>query len=273
MTTLVRLDRSAIVHAHMTAAETASAASHVVRRFPLVVTRHFAARRGSSTLGRLVAPFIRRTMNEQIAISDFVARAIGEPAVTIRNAVPDSEEAFDRERTVLLVQRLETEKHTADALHAWAATTLPSEGWRLQIAGGGSRRDALVSLSRELGVDASVDFLGVRGDVGLLMQRASILVATAPAEPFGLSVVEAMACGLPVIAALGGAHLETVGAVSAHWMYESGHHAELAQKLQIRVGARRLRARAPGAPALPAVDRSARGPARERVQARGSLTC
>ena len=37
------------------------------------------------------------------------------------------------------------------------------------------------------------------------------MVAPAPEEPFGLAVVEAMAHGIPVVAAAGGAHLETLG--------------------------------------------------------------
>ena len=41
-----------------------------------------------------------------------------------------------------------------------------------------------------------------------------MLLASAPAEPFGLSVVEAMAAGLPVIAADGGAHRETIGSAT-----------------------------------------------------------
>ncbi len=44
-----------------------------------------------------------------------------------------------------------------------------------------------------------------------LLAGSSVLLAPAPLEPFGLSVVEAMAHGLPVVAAGGGAHLETVG--------------------------------------------------------------
>ena len=39
----------------------------------------------------------------------------------------------------------------------------------------------------------------------------SALLAPPPLEPFGLSVVEAMSHGLAVVAAAGGAHVETVG--------------------------------------------------------------
>ena len=48
-------------------------------------------------------------------------------------------------------------------------------------------------------------------DTDRLLASSSVVLAPAPAEPFGLSVVEAMAHGLAVVAAEGGAHTETVG--------------------------------------------------------------
>ena len=57
-------------------------------------------------------------------------------------------------------------------------TTLPAHGWKLLIAGEGSEREQLAELARELGLSDSVEFLGVRRDVGDLMRRASIFVAT-----------------------------------------------------------------------------------------------
>ncbi len=54
------------------------------------------------------------------------------------------------------------------------------------------------------------------------MSRAAIFLASATREPFGLSVVEAMACALPVVAANGGGHQETVGPVSPDTVFPPG---------------------------------------------------
>ncbi len=81
------------------------------------------------------------------------------------------------------------------------------------MAGSGSEASALAAAARSLGVQGSVDLLGFVDDVGALMRSAGLLLATAPAEPLGLTVLEAMSFGLPVIAAAAGGHLETVGAV------------------------------------------------------------
>ena len=74
----------------------------------------------------------------------------------------------------------------------------------------GSLLRSLEQLAHSLGVDDSVEFLGQVTATEDLLTRSSILLAPAPEEPFGLSVVEAMAHGIPVVAARGGGHLETV---------------------------------------------------------------
>ncbi len=109
-----------------------------------------------------------------------------------------------------MVQRLETDKDTGTGLLAWRASGLGAEGWSLVVVGDGSERESLQSL---LCGDESVRFVGHVGDVSSYLHRAGILLATAPAEPFGLSVVEAMAAGVPVIASRSGGHLETIGSV------------------------------------------------------------
>ena len=102
----------------------------------------------------------------------------------------------------------------------WEASGLAARDWRLQLAGDGAERDALVRLAEALQISESVDFLGARSDVAALMAQASIFLATRPDEPFGLSVVEAMAAGLPVVAARGGGHDETVGRCADAVMFD-----------------------------------------------------
>jgi glycosyltransferase involved in cell wall biosynthesis len=125
--------------------------------------------------------------------------------------VPAPAGAPEREPVVLVAQRLDPEKRTDVALEAWQRSGLAAQGWRLDIAGTGRERDRLAERAARLGIGASCRFLGARSDMATLYRRASILLAPRPDEPFGLSVVEAMAAALPVVAAGGGGHLETVG--------------------------------------------------------------
>jgi hypothetical protein len=174
--------RADVLHLHMTAAEAAAVMMWPVLHTPSIATRHFAAPRGSSLAGRLAAPLIRRRITREISI---------------------------------------TEKRTIDGLAAWSNSGLADEGWELWIAGEGSQRG---TLEREVGSMKlrGVHFFGQRHDVDDLRRRAGLYLATAPTEPFGLAVAEAMAAGLPVVGAAGGGHLETIGAAAPELLFPPG---------------------------------------------------
>jgi glycosyltransferase involved in cell wall biosynthesis len=167
----------------------------------------------------------------EIAISDFVAQTAGPGIETVLGGVPDTEAVDPVGRVVLTAQRLEPEKHTCDALDAWHRSGLVATGWELWVAGDGSERGALGSRAAQLGTNG-VRFLGQRADLSRLRADAGIFLATASAEPFGLSVVEAMACGLPVVAAGGGGHFETIGRATPECLYPPGDTARCAQLLE-----------------------------------------
>jgi len=140
---------------------------------------------------------------------------------------------------VLVLQRLAPEKDPDVALRAWARCRLADQGWRLVVAGSGERAGDLVRLAGELGVAGSVEFAGRVRDTDVLLAGASIFLATAPGEPFGLSVVEAMAHGLPVVAAAGGGHLETVA--DAGVLFPPGDVGAAAAALTELAGSRQRR--------------------------------
>ncbi|MET8992384.1 glycosyltransferase [Nonomuraea wenchangensis] len=88
-------------------------------------------------------------------------------------------------------------------------------GAELVIAGGGPGDEEAVRL-RELaaayGLAERVHVIGSvpRAHVPALMRAADVLVTVPWYEPFGMVTVEAMACGVPVVASAVGGHLDTV---------------------------------------------------------------
>jgi glycosyltransferase involved in cell wall biosynthesis len=61
-------------------------------------------------------------------------------------------------------------------------------------------RKFLESLVAELGLNGSVAMPGWQDDIPRLLSSLTLFVSAARSEPFGLSIVEAMAAGLPVVA-------------------------------------------------------------------------
>lgn len=221
---LRRLGPFEVVHAHLTAAETAVCLAFPWRQSdPIIVsTRHIAGRRGSSSAAKAVSVGIRYRVDLQIACSTYVAGRIDGPSVVLPTGVAPRGQCTGERPVVLVAQRLEQEKDTATAIRAWAASGLGRRGWRLEVLGSGTQRASLEDLAGDLSVAGSVDFEGWVGDIDTRLATASILLAPTPGETFGLTVVEAMAWGLPVVAAASGGHLETVGAVPGARMFTPG---------------------------------------------------
>jgi glycosyltransferase involved in cell wall biosynthesis len=224
-----------IVNVHLTAAEIAVALSPSLRRVPVVSTRHIAVPRGSRRSTRPIVGLARRRVDGQIAVSQFVADQIDGKSTVVLSGVqadPGRVTATERLPVVLVAQRLEREKETDVALRAFAESGLVDLGWRVIVAGRGSLRPQLEALVRALGIDTAVDFLGHRADLFDLMRTAGVLLAPDEDEAFGLSVVEAMARGLPVVAAGSGAHLETVGSTPGAALFAPGDPGDAARLLR-----------------------------------------
>ena len=232
---LDRLGDATVFNVHMTSAEIAAALARRSRRVPVVATRHFAATRGrSSRAAGLVARLAARRISAQIAVSRFVAEHIEPTSTVVMSGVAAADEpraASARERRVLVAQRLEPEKQTGDAVRIFAASGLAAEGWSLDVAGEGRQRRTLESLASQLGVGQAVRFLGHRSDTAQLMDRAALLLAPRPDEALGLTVLEAMSHGLPVVAAAGGGHLETIYPIAPETCYAIGDLAAAARLL------------------------------------------
>jgi glycosyltransferase involved in cell wall biosynthesis len=225
--------RRDVCHAHMTVAEAVALAARALHRAPVVSTRHFAAPRGSTRTGRLLAPWIGRGLACEIAVSEFVASRLERtPDAVILNGVPPSPSLWRSEsRVVLVLQRLSPEKDTLTALRAWQESVLAEEGWTMRIVGDGPERPALESWTVMHQV-RGVTFAGSMADVRPELAAAGILLATGTRDSFGLAVVEAMAAGVPVVASAAGGHLETVGRVPGARLFPPRDHRAAADALR-----------------------------------------
>lgn len=102
--------------------------------------------------------------------------------------------------TLICVGRLEPQKGMADLLDAMAILRTSHPQAMLLIAGRGSLEAELKAKIETLGLQDNVRMLGVRDDVPRLLAASDIFVNSSHWEGMPISVLEAMAARLPVVA-------------------------------------------------------------------------
>lgn len=112
---------------------------------------------------------------------------------------PDSDRGLQREPVFLTVGRLVPRKRIDLAIAGLAAFVEHSSAGQLLIAGEGPEGKTLVQLTKDLGVEDRVHFLGYVEDVGRHMGEATALLHLAHSEAFGMVIGEALSNGLPVL--------------------------------------------------------------------------
>ena len=125
---------------------------------------------------------------------------------------------FEVERTqvdsnrILFWGRIEEEKGLPELFVSLKKVTEKFTDLKLTLVGEGNRLQEYKTLVTDLGLIKNVEFLGWLSDKELQSIAAESRFGIFPSriESFGLSVVEAMAAGLPLIAARGGAVAENI---------------------------------------------------------------
>ena len=227
-----------LVHAHNgRTALLAALARKPARRGALVATQHFlqparATRRGLAALaGRMVHRFADAAIDRHIAISQAVGDALlarGESTAdklrVVLNGIRDprgrtlATRAETRARlgvppdapVVVCLARLEPEKGVATLVDAMTTVASRVPGALCLIAGTGSLEESLRTRISAAPSPASSRLLGFMADSLSLLEACDVFVLPSLAEPFGLSIVEAMALGKPVIATRAGGPMEIV---------------------------------------------------------------
>jgi glycosyltransferase involved in cell wall biosynthesis len=109
---------------------------------------------------------------------------------------------------------------------ATAAREVPVQGL---VIGDGPEGPSLQKLAREL--NAPISFTGRRDDVPELLSAADVEVTMSEIEGAPLAVIEAMACGLPVIASNATSHPEVVADGESGILVEPGQPQGAAQAI------------------------------------------
>ena len=235
---LLKSQNFGVIHAHNGRTQLSAAlACALTRRGKAVFTQHFISPSHSQMSGpkaglyALVHAVIGQRTHRIVAISEAVKAAYLERSprfenktIVVPNGIDDPQKTPLEDATIVrkrhavapdapfvaCAARLEIEKEIHVLIAAFERVL---EGWpaaQLRIAGTGELRDELENLIRQKNLEKNVRLVGFLDDVFSFFAAADAVALPAPAEPFGLVFLEAMALEKPLVACSGGAAPEII---------------------------------------------------------------
>jgi len=234
-----------LVHVHLFPAQLWCSIAISGTRIPLITTEHSTSnRRRNKVVFKLFDSYMYSRMGKVICISNgtrdnlcnWVPKICSKTTVVhngieihrFSEALPYEKARLvsgltENDKIILMVSRFSPQKDQDTLVRALA---LLPEQFHVVFVGDGDRRKNVEHLTTSLHLSKRVHFLGNREDVPRIMKTADVLVQSSHWEGFGLTVVEAMATGLPVIAS----DVSGVREIAQGYgiVFQPGNHVELA---------------------------------------------
>lgn len=199
-------------------------------------------------------PFVFR-QTPAVAVSDstrddLVARGLDRSLIeVIPNGIdlvryaPDAAVGRTEKPTLLFLGRLKKYKRVDLVIEAVARLAERGVETELQVGGAGDQLGSLQALARRLGVVDRVHFLGFVSDAKKLelLRTSWVHVLTSPKEGWGISNLEAAACGTPTVASDAPGLRESVVHGETGLLVPHGDVEELTNSLESLTGDRALR--------------------------------
>lgn len=245
----------------------------IITHFDCAFAALLTRKRSVLELHEIVAPGIGR-----LALG--LAAVLASKALAISTAVADQLPVWARGKATVIAQGIEIERFATDgATDGWRDRLSANPDSPLVIAVGRTDPEKALHVAieavasvRDAGVDAHLAFVGGPGkddgtylaelealaaqvlpgafhvepavsDVAPVMRAADVLVSTSTEEPFGLVILEAQACGLPVVSTAAGGPLDFVTEGQTGLLVPPGDSAATAVAIRRLLGDAELVAR------------------------------
>lgn len=223
LTRLVRLlkqQRPQIVHTHNTYAQFYGAIAAKLAGVPVVINTQHGQGCGQSWKAEWQFRLANRLTCRVVGVSHDTAaicqrqdQRSSDKITTIWNGINLDRFRFrgpELTPTAICVARLSPLKDFPTLLRAVRLVLPHVPDFRLQIVGNGPERPTIEALIDELNIRPHVELLGERHDVPELLAKAGFFVSSSLSEGISLTLLEAMAVGLPVVTTAVGGNSEIV---------------------------------------------------------------
>lgn len=227
-----------VVHVHLFPSLYLAAIASLGLKTKLIYTEHSTSnRRRSKSYFRPIEQFIYKQYDKIVSISQQTQTALqnwlksyDNRFVIINNGVDikkfSSLKRPIKDKSLIMVSRFVDAKDQPTVIKA--LKYLDSDV-TLTLVGDGEKLDNYKELATSIGVDDRVHFLGSRSDIAELISSSYIGIQSSNWEGFGLTAVELMAAGKPVIASdVDGLKQVVEG---AGLIFEKGNPRQLAEKI------------------------------------------
>ncbi len=183
---------------------------------PIILTEHNTTnRRRKSPLFKILDRIIYKQFRKLITISDSVDESLrshlGNHSVEIvkinngidlkvmHDAVPYSKEELGYTSSEKLIIQVASFYPQKDQETLIRSMKLLSNDYKLLLVGQGPLEDKLIQLTKDLGLEEQVNFMGVRSDVPRLLKSVDVVVLSSHFEGLSLSSIEGLASGKPFV--------------------------------------------------------------------------
>jgi glycosyltransferase involved in cell wall biosynthesis len=153
-------------------------------------------------------------------------------SATQRTAVRQSLGLADDDVAIIQVARLNVLKDHPTAIRAMAQLVTCCPRAKLLLVGDGEERPKIEALVAELGISSQVKLLGTRRDIAGLLSAADVFLLSSISEGIPLTLIEAMAAGLPCVSTAVGGTPEVIVDGQTGLLAEAANPTDVAAKLK-----------------------------------------
>lgn len=147
----------------------------------------------------------------------------------------------DSDKVVGFVGRLSREKDIGTTIMAVKCAVSGNVNIKFLIAGDGPQKDELVKLSRKLGIENRIIFIGYQKNTAPVYRAIDIYASAARKEGLPNSLLEAQAAGVPCIATDIGGNTDIIKDGINGFLFDPGDHKALSQDILILLNDKELR--------------------------------